>query len=206
MQTPKRNRSEIKREAIMLAAKELFQTQGVQGTSMDELARVAEVSKRTVYNHFASKEALVLELVAELWQSANADIQLSFAKDIPVGEQLLEVLNAEIAIMTNPDYLELVRVAIGHFMFHPGALKCELESRVTHESALRRWLCEGVKSGILPKLDVDEVEATLHGMIKGVCFWPSLMQLCEPLPKGELERLGADIAAFFEFKYLSGRS
>ncbi len=60
-------RSELKRQAILQAARDAFQEHGVHNTSMDELAALAQVSKRTVYNHFASKEVLIMTLMAELW-------------------------------------------------------------------------------------------------------------------------------------------
>ncbi|MCF5632840.1 TetR family transcriptional regulator, partial [Pseudomonas syringae] len=45
-----------KREAIVLAAIAEFGDRGFEITSMDRIAARAEVSKRTVYNHFPSKE------------------------------------------------------------------------------------------------------------------------------------------------------
>ncbi|MFA0698755.1 TetR/AcrR family transcriptional regulator, partial [Vibrio sp. 10N.222.49.C9] len=48
----KKTRSELKREAILTAAKQSFLEFGVKNTSMDKLASLANVSKRTVYNHF----------------------------------------------------------------------------------------------------------------------------------------------------------
>ena len=53
-----RPKSEQKAEAILGAAGERFPASGFQGTSMDEVAQRAGVSKQTVYSHFASKEAL----------------------------------------------------------------------------------------------------------------------------------------------------
>ncbi|WP_390888393.1 TetR/AcrR family transcriptional regulator, partial [Leclercia adecarboxylata] len=45
-----------KRAAILEAAVAEFRAFGFAGTSMDRIAATAEVSKRTVYNHFASKD------------------------------------------------------------------------------------------------------------------------------------------------------
>lgn len=47
-----------KTEAIVAAAREAFLTNGYDGASMDQIALLASVSKRTVYNRFRSKEEL----------------------------------------------------------------------------------------------------------------------------------------------------
>jgi AcrR family transcriptional regulator len=49
------------REKILAAATELFPRQGINATGMDQLTRVAGVSKRTVYLQFATKDDLVTE-------------------------------------------------------------------------------------------------------------------------------------------------
>jgi TetR/AcrR family transcriptional regulator, mexJK operon transcriptional repressor len=51
-------RSARKRRAIMEAATTVFLGKGYLGTSMDEIAALAAVSKQTVYKHFADKEGL----------------------------------------------------------------------------------------------------------------------------------------------------
>ena len=52
-----------KRRAILLAAESLFLEHGYLGTTMDEIAALAVVSKQTVYKHFADKERLFIEIV-----------------------------------------------------------------------------------------------------------------------------------------------
>ena len=56
-------RSARKRRAILDAATETFLRNGYRGTSMDEIAARAAVSKQTVYKHFADKERLFSEIV-----------------------------------------------------------------------------------------------------------------------------------------------
>src|SRR5215472_4434755 len=48
---------------IMEAATTLFLRNGYLGTSVDDIAALAHVSKQTVYTHFADKEQLFAELV-----------------------------------------------------------------------------------------------------------------------------------------------
>ena len=49
------------RERIIGAARQLFGDQGINTTGLDQLCSVAQVSKRTFYQHFASKDELVAE-------------------------------------------------------------------------------------------------------------------------------------------------
>ena len=55
---PGRPKDLEKRAAILEAAMALFPERGYEGVSMDAIAQQAGVSKLTVYNHFADKEAL----------------------------------------------------------------------------------------------------------------------------------------------------
>ncbi|MEV0174972.1 TetR/AcrR family transcriptional regulator [Streptomyces sp. NPDC050803] len=62
-QPPSGPRAELKRRAIVRAARELFLREGF-GVGMDAIAAAAGVSKVTVYNHFGSKEALFSAVIA----------------------------------------------------------------------------------------------------------------------------------------------
>jgi len=49
------------RERILTASQRLFRDQGINGTGIDQLCAVAEVSKRTLYQHFTGKDELIAE-------------------------------------------------------------------------------------------------------------------------------------------------
>jgi AcrR family transcriptional regulator len=52
-------------QKALKAALELVAKRGIDGTSMDAVARESGVSKATIYKHWADKEALLLEMMAE---------------------------------------------------------------------------------------------------------------------------------------------
>jgi TetR/AcrR family transcriptional regulator, mexJK operon transcriptional repressor len=58
-------RSARKRQQILVAGQELFLSNGYQGTSMDQIAARAAVSKQTVYKHFGDKQELLFAIVNE---------------------------------------------------------------------------------------------------------------------------------------------
>jgi AcrR family transcriptional regulator len=55
-----------KRETIIKAGRELFLGHGYSRTSMDEVAKRAEVTKQTVYRYFASKSDLFAEVISQI--------------------------------------------------------------------------------------------------------------------------------------------
>jgi AcrR family transcriptional regulator len=67
-QTPRRGRprSATAHRAILEAACDLIVTEGFAGLRLEHVAARAGVGKATIYRHFASKEALALELLLEL--------------------------------------------------------------------------------------------------------------------------------------------
>jgi len=56
-----------KREAILRAAIETFLQNGFAGASMEAVATAAGVARRTVFNQFATKEALFTAAVGSVW-------------------------------------------------------------------------------------------------------------------------------------------
>jgi AcrR family transcriptional regulator len=58
------------RERILGASRQLFREQGVNSTGMDQLCATAQVSKRTLYQHFDGKD----ELIAEYLRRFDPDV------------------------------------------------------------------------------------------------------------------------------------
>ncbi|SHF18385.1 transcriptional regulator, TetR family [Microbulbifer donghaiensis] len=197
----KLTRSEIKRQAILDAAKQTFQELGVQGTSMDELAARAQVSKRTVYNHFASKEALIMELIGELWQQATLMPQGAYDPTADLQVQLSALIESEIAVICSREYIELNRVAFDHFFHQPEALQKEVEKFAAIETGIKRWIKAARVDGRLRELDTEIAAGQIHNLIKGSCFWPQLVQVAPILNEKERHELAERTAAMFLSHY-----
>jgi AcrR family transcriptional regulator len=79
------------RERILSASRQLFRDQGINSTGMDQLCAVAEVSKRTLYQHFSGKD----ELVAEHLRRFDPEIlpEVFDRTDLTPRERLLAVFD-----------------------------------------------------------------------------------------------------------------
>lgn len=81
------------RDRILAAAAELFAHQGFNATGINELHKAARVSKRTLYQHFGSKDDLILAYVAEYGRTGPTEAVLS-REDLTPRTRLLELFSA----------------------------------------------------------------------------------------------------------------
>ena len=193
----KRSRSELKREAIVDAAKLAFKEYGFNGTSMDKLAEMAKVSKRTVYNHFESKEALVMYLMTDLWQSAMGQITIEYDSAKPLEEQLFKLLKAEVDLISSQENSDLTRVALGHLFYDPEALQKEFEKYPAEDTALFKWLKLAANDKKLDITDFSFAYDQLDSLIKGSCFWPQLIKIKEIPSEEEKLSIAKEAARMF---------
>ena len=84
-------------ERILAAAGKLFYTRGIRAVGVDTVAAEAGVSKRTLYSHYPSKDALITAyLMARFTQVAPSDA--------PVREQLLGAYDRLERILTDGSF------------------------------------------------------------------------------------------------------
>ncbi|MFD0367923.1 TetR/AcrR family transcriptional regulator [Streptomyces sp. NPDC059071] len=110
-------RSARKHQSILEAATEVFLSKGYAGTSMDDIARLAAVSKQTVYKHFADKEKLFAEIV--LATTDGIDGMIDAVADIPVDaagleDGLLRLARRFTVTLTQTHVLQLRRLIIAN--------------------------------------------------------------------------------------------
>jgi TetR/AcrR family transcriptional regulator, mexJK operon transcriptional repressor len=108
-------RSDKKRRAIMEAATAAFLRNGYLGTSMDEIAALAGVSKQTVYKQFADKESLFTEIVLGTIDQVGEPffggiVALDETEDLE-GD-LRELAGQLIGVVRDPRLLQLRRLVI----------------------------------------------------------------------------------------------
>ncbi|MGW9432682.1 TetR/AcrR family transcriptional regulator [Streptomyces decoyicus] len=81
------------RERILTAAAQLFATQGINATGMEQVAEEAPVSKRTLYAHFRTKNDLVIAHLQGLVLSGATLESVLASEDIPPRERILKLFD-----------------------------------------------------------------------------------------------------------------
>src|SRR5579864_3105435 len=73
------------RELILAAAERLFREKGVDAVGLAELMKEAGFTRGGFYNHFASKEALVSEVVGKAMDEGTQQLEAAIAQSQRIG-------------------------------------------------------------------------------------------------------------------------
>jgi AcrR family transcriptional regulator len=88
-------RRQRKRQAmhqmLLDVAQRLFEEQGIGRTTVDDIAAAADVARTTVFNHFASKEVIALELASDTTQGLAQQAQALLESGIPALDVLQSI-------------------------------------------------------------------------------------------------------------------
>jgi TetR/AcrR family transcriptional regulator, mexJK operon transcriptional repressor len=109
-------RSVRKHRAILDAATTVFLVKGYLGTSMDEIAALARVSKQTVYKHFADKESLFTAIVTAAVDAAGDPVTAEISALADSGDlaaDLRTLARDQLGKVMQPRLMQLRRLVIG---------------------------------------------------------------------------------------------
>ncbi|MGP3792622.1 TetR/AcrR family transcriptional regulator [Pseudomonas sp. B392_1p] len=104
--------AESRHRRILGAARKLFVTHGLNGTSLDAIARESQITKRTIYLLFQSKEGLFVATLTDCVDAiADAVRRTPDAPDL--ASTLVGIARAYAQALDNPQTLAMYRIAIG---------------------------------------------------------------------------------------------
>lgn len=196
--SPTSRLTDRKRDAIVQAAIGEFREHGFNGTSMDRVAAAADVSKRTVYNHFPSKDELFGAILEHLWERSQSLADVAYDAQRPLREQLLDVLAQKMQLLNDESFIALSRVAMAEMMHSPDRAQAMVARLSEKEEGLPRWIRAALQGGAL-RADTDPQYAAhqLHGMVKSFAFWPQLAMGRPPLDAAQQQQVLADAVDMF---------
>ena len=190
-----------KRDAIDQAAIVEFRANGFEATSVDKVAARAEVSKRTLYNHFPSKDELFAAILHILWETSASELQRAYEPARPVRDQLLELLQSKLAMLADDNFLALARVAIAAGLHSPERAQ-EMVARIGEkDGGMLDWMRAAQKHGALKAGDAAQAVKQLESLVKGVAFWPQVAMGQPRLTPAAQKKLAAATVDLFLSHY-----
>jgi len=185
--------TELKREDIIEAAAKEFKTSGFRATSMDRIAATAQVSKRTVYNHFTSKEALFQAITQELCDRAMQISEYPYNPEIPVRNQLQAIARQEISLLSSAEFLDMVKMITSESLASPDLTRANFESFQDAGIGVVKWIIEASKDGKLAVTNPVIAGKQFLALIETFALWPQLYGV-KPIPKKEEQQIIIDSA------------
>ena len=185
-----------KSEAILDAAMAVMTERGVQAP-MDEIARLAGVSKQTIYNHFGSKAEMVRVLAARRVSEITAALESPGAMDDPhsalagYGRVLLQV-------MLQPRGLSLVRMCMLGAEAMPDVARAMYEAGPrSSRRRLADFLEAETRAGRLACADPVEAAEFFGGMVVSTRQMALMLGVPSKLSAADVDRIAEEAATRF---------
>lgn len=184
------DRSARKRRAVIDAATALFLRHGYLGTSMDQIAAFAAVSKPTVYKFFPDKEQLLTAIVTETLDRGTTPLLTELSQLAESGRlagDLRDLARRYLATVTQPQVLQLRRLVIGASHQLPGLARTYY-ARAPEQTLLALAECfrRLADRGLLRVTDPGQAAAHFAFLVLGRALDKSLFCGDEPYTQAEL--------------------
>lgn len=188
-------RSERTKRSIILAAIECYKEMGVQGASLDVIAKHAGSTKPTLYSHFGSKENLYQAVVKHIMEEEKLNRTLPpFDPDVSVRQQLIDIFTQQLEQVMKCEKRRLL-VAITIEAMCQG--KCHLNQVESIKACpMEAWLESAIKHDALPKQNTAELATNLWALVKGRTFFPVFLGMAPDDPAERQHNLESAIDFF----------
>lgn len=194
---PLRRLSDRKRASILNAAVAEFRCKGFENTSMDRIAEVAEVSKRTVYNHFPSKEILFEAMVHRLKERCGSQDEYRYQPDVSLETQLRAIAHAVVEINASDDFQALSRVILARFLHSPELARQMLGEADEFNVGITNWIRAASQAQRLQVAAPERAAKQFRGLLNAFTFWPQIVGKEPRVTHSEQEAIVDSTVAMF---------
>lgn len=160
---------EVKRNAVLQTAAQLFNERGFHATSLDDIAERLHVSKPTLYYYVDSKDQILLECVRIALDLMHDGIEAVRRAGGSAIDQLQACMRIYTGVVTQDFGMCVIRIGEDPL---PEPLKTELrrlKAGIDHQ--FRRLIADGVAEGSLAPCDPKMAAFMLAGALSWVGRW-----------------------------------
>ena len=159
-----RRRHEIFHSSVALILK-----QGFAGTSMQEIAGAAGVGKSTLYDYFPTKDHVLLFVFEEELDKLQAQAEELAARDIPVEEKLIKILEAQQEyLLTNKNFFTELSMQVQQ-LGQAGQQRI-MKKRYTYQDLVRAILEQGVRDGVFRPINTRLATRTMISIMEVLVY------------------------------------
>ena len=195
-----KNRDKSKKRATILdGAIDVFINMGYELASMDKIAETAGVSKRTVYNHFGSKENLFQVIVDDFLAQRQSLKAITYNPEKTLEEQLLSFANAEIFLIDSPRRLGLSRFLTVVFLKDTSYARETVAKYPPTYDMLLDWLKDAEKDSRIKTDNLLLTARVFYALVEGAVTYPALFS--NGINKSAVKPLLDEIIAAFLARY-----
>ncbi|MBL4614479.1 MAG: TetR/AcrR family transcriptional regulator [Magnetovibrio sp.] len=186
------SRSEQKRLAIIEAARKIFLDKGFDGASMDVIAETANVSKRTVYNHYASKEALFGDVMLGMCQAKMDAMLLTLSPSDDMAEALTEFGSNFVNQILEPEGKALLRILVAHVDRFPELGQAFFDNGAKEVIAtVAEYLRIQTQAGLITVDDPQDAAGSFLTSLHGEFFFRVLVTVAPPPEPAQVQKMVA---------------
>lgn len=175
--------SEQKHLDILEAATAAFIECGYRETSMDAIAERAAVSKRTVYNHFDSKEALFEEITGRCVRRFKEDMRADYDASKSLRKQLRHIADLQVETFTDKEVIATAKMFLDGLLTSPESSAESLQRAKMMEDPLIEWVRAAVDDGRFSDCNPDVASHLFRSLLESIFMWPSILGF-PPVPTG----------------------
>jgi len=176
-----------KRRAILDAALAEFEANGFEATSMDRIAATANVSKRTVYNHFDSKETLYDNMRREILQAIQHAVKPYEATET-LASQLESIARSHIKLHTSDAFMKFARVSVSRCIHSPALAASSFKELRKSHYAMVQWIKDAAEDGRLAVADPNLAAGQFIALLRARVLWPQLIG-AQPKPSRKEQKM-----------------
>ena len=131
-----------KKEEVINAARDLFTKYGYKKVSMDEIAKEANVTKKTIYSYFSDKEVMFKYFASEELQSMKEKIENDVNSSTSFIDRVSKILYESLLFRKNSDLIKTIikeisknntAECISFLKFYDGEIVSYIEEKIKQE-------------------------------------------------------------------------
>ena len=158
------------RDKVLAAAVRLFAEYGYHAATMRDIARIAGIQAASIYYHYVSKQALLVEIMETHMRQLNANLEYIVSKQDTVQQRLYEAISNHILLHTT--YKSEFFIIDTEIRALEGENRRKiLDLRDHYEDLFQKLLAEGIEKGVLRQTDVKVSSYAIIAMCTEVAQW-----------------------------------